>query len=75
VAVDLKSKEGLGIVRELIATADVVVENFSTGVMQRFSLDYESCRKLKLEINYCSISAYGPSASIRSRRSKAASCP
>ncbi len=42
VGIDLKSPEGLQIVRELIATADVVVENFSTGVMQRLGLDYES---------------------------------
>jgi len=35
VGIDLKSPEGLEIVRELIATADVVVENFSTGVAQR----------------------------------------
>jgi crotonobetainyl-CoA:carnitine CoA-transferase CaiB-like acyl-CoA transferase len=59
VAIDLKSKEGLKIVRELITTADVVVENFSTGVMQRFGLDYDNCRKLKPELIYCSVSAYG----------------
>jgi crotonobetainyl-CoA:carnitine CoA-transferase CaiB-like acyl-CoA transferase len=58
-AIDLKSAEGVAIARELIATADVVVENFSTGVMERFGLDYESCRKLKPEIIYCSVSAYG----------------
>jgi crotonobetainyl-CoA:carnitine CoA-transferase CaiB-like acyl-CoA transferase len=59
VALDLKSPEGTDIARELIATADVVVENFSTGVMERFGLDYESCRTIKPEIIYCSVSAYG----------------
>jgi crotonobetainyl-CoA:carnitine CoA-transferase CaiB-like acyl-CoA transferase len=59
VALDLKSPEAAAIARELIATADVVVENFSTGVMERFGLDYESCRKIKPEIIYCSVSAYG----------------
>jgi crotonobetainyl-CoA:carnitine CoA-transferase CaiB-like acyl-CoA transferase len=59
VAIDLKSPEGLRTVRELIATADVVVENFSSGVMDRLGLDYESCRKVKPEIIYCSVSAYG----------------
>src|ERR1700744_3518351 len=59
VALDLKSPEGVEIARELIATADVVVENFSTGVMERFGLDYESCRKIRPEIIYCSVSAYG----------------
>lgn len=59
VALDLKSPEAVAIARELIATADVVVENFSTGVMERFGLDYESCRKIRPEIIYCSVSAYG----------------
>ncbi|MGO9360283.1 MAG: CaiB/BaiF CoA transferase family protein [Xanthobacteraceae bacterium] len=59
VAIDLKSPEGLQAVRELIAKADVVVENFSSGVMDRLGLDYESCRKVKPEIIYCSVSAYG----------------
>jgi crotonobetainyl-CoA:carnitine CoA-transferase CaiB-like acyl-CoA transferase len=59
VAIDLKSSEGLQVVREMITKADVVVENFSTGVMERLGLDYESCRKIKPEIIYCSVSAYG----------------
>ena len=67
VAVDLKSPEGLEIVRELIATADVVVENFSTGVMQRLGLDYQSCRKIKAEIIYCSVSAYGRDGAFADR--------
>jgi crotonobetainyl-CoA:carnitine CoA-transferase CaiB-like acyl-CoA transferase len=67
VAIDLKSPEGIQIVRELIATADVVVENFSTGVMQRLGLDYERCRKLKEEIVYCSVSAYGREGAFADR--------
>jgi crotonobetainyl-CoA:carnitine CoA-transferase CaiB-like acyl-CoA transferase len=66
-ALDLKSAEGLQVVRELIATADVVVENFSTGVMQRFGLDYESCRRLSPEIVYCSVSAYGREGAFADR--------
>jgi crotonobetainyl-CoA:carnitine CoA-transferase CaiB-like acyl-CoA transferase len=67
VAIDLKSAQGLEVVRELIATADVVVENFSTGVMQRFGLDYESCRKLAPELIYCSVSAYGRDGAFADR--------
>ena len=59
VALDLKSPTGLELARELIARADVVVENFSTGVMQRFGLDYEACRKLNPRLVFCSVSAYG----------------
>jgi crotonobetainyl-CoA:carnitine CoA-transferase CaiB-like acyl-CoA transferase len=59
IALDLKSPHAVEIVRELIATADVVVENFSTGVMERFGLDYQNCRKIRPQIIYCSVSAYG----------------
>ncbi len=58
-ALNMKTPEGLAVVRELVAQADVVVENFSTGVMERFGLDYESCRKLNPKVIYCSVSAYG----------------
>lgn len=67
VAIDLKSPQGIEIARELIAHADVVVENFSTGVMTRFGLDYESCRKIKPEIVYCSVSAYGRDGAFADR--------
>lgn len=58
-ALDLKAPGAIALARELIAQADVVVENFSTGVMQRFGLDHESCRKLNPRLVYCSVSAYG----------------
>jgi crotonobetainyl-CoA:carnitine CoA-transferase CaiB-like acyl-CoA transferase len=67
VAIDLKSPEGLQIVRDLIGKADVVVENFSTGVMQRLGVDYPSCRKIKPEIIYCSVSAYGRDGAFADR--------
>ncbi|MBA1993761.1 CoA transferase, partial [Escherichia coli] len=67
VALDLKSPEGLQVARELIATADVVVENFSAGVMTRLGLDYESCRKLRPEIVYCAVSAYGRDGAFADR--------
>jgi crotonobetainyl-CoA:carnitine CoA-transferase CaiB-like acyl-CoA transferase len=59
IALDLKSATGIEIARALVAQADVVVENFSTGVMQRFGLDYEACKKLNSKLVYCSVSAYG----------------
>ncbi|MGX9427327.1 MULTISPECIES: CaiB/BaiF CoA transferase family protein [Bradyrhizobium] len=67
VAVDLKSPEGLKVVRELIATADVVVENFSTGVMKRLGLDYDNCRRIKPDVIYCSVSAYGRDGAFADR--------
>jgi crotonobetainyl-CoA:carnitine CoA-transferase CaiB-like acyl-CoA transferase len=59
VAINLKTAEGLAVVRELIQGADVIAENFSTGVMARFGLDYESCRKINPKVIYLSVSAYG----------------
>jgi crotonobetainyl-CoA:carnitine CoA-transferase CaiB-like acyl-CoA transferase len=58
-ALDMKSEAGLKIAKELIVQADVLVENFSSGVMDRFGLDYAACAKLNPRLVYCSISAYG----------------
>ena len=59
IALDLKNAHALGVVRELIARADVLVENFSSGVMQRFGLDFAACQALNPRLIYCSASAYG----------------
>lgn len=56
---DLKSPEGAEAVRRLVATADVLVENFRPGVMRRLKLDYESLHGLNPKLVYCSISGYG----------------
>lgn len=58
-ALDMKTEAGLAIAKDLIAQADVLVENFSSGVMDRFGLDYETCSKINPRLIYCSISAYG----------------
>lgn len=67
IALDLKSEEGLAVARELIAKADVVVENFSSGVMQRLGLEYEACRRDNPRLIYCSVSAYGRDGSHATR--------
>jgi len=67
VSLDLKSPRAVEAVRRLVATADVVVENFRPGVMRRFGLDYEALRPIKPELIYCAISGYGqtgPSAEL-----------
>ena len=58
-ALDVKTPQGVQAALELIAQADVLIENFSTGVMQRFGLDYERCAALNPRLIYCSVSAYG----------------
>lgn len=59
IALDLTVPEAREIARELISKADVVVENFSSGVMERFGLDYASVAPTNPRLVYCSISAYG----------------
>lgn len=59
VAVDLKSEAGLQVARELVASADVLIQNYRPGVLRRFGLDYESVRELNPKIVYGSVSGYG----------------
>nr|WP_291691481.1 CoA transferase [Bradyrhizobium sp.] len=61
VTLDLKSKVGRDLALRLMDKADVVVENFSTGVMQRLGLGYETVKARNPGVIYCSISAYGRS--------------
>ena len=59
VCLNLKSPEGMELIRELIQKSDVLVENFSPEAMGRLNLDYESVKKIKKDIVYCSISCFG----------------
>jgi crotonobetainyl-CoA:carnitine CoA-transferase CaiB-like acyl-CoA transferase len=59
IALDLTKPAGREVARELIQRADVVVENFSSGVMERFGLDYAAVAPSNPRLVYCSISAYG----------------
>src|SRR5437868_2068914 len=59
IALDFTRSEGRDIARELIARADVVVENFSAGVMKKYGLDYTAVAPANPRLVYCSISAYG----------------
>jgi crotonobetainyl-CoA:carnitine CoA-transferase CaiB-like acyl-CoA transferase len=67
IALDFTKPEALAVARELIAKADVVVENFSGGVMKKFGLDYASVAPSNPRLVYCSISAYGRKGSFALR--------
>lgn len=67
ITLDLKSPEGKQLALELIAAADVLVENFSTGVMERLGLGYEHCSKENHKLVYCSVSAYGREGAFSDR--------
>src|SRR5215472_3602890 len=67
IALDLTLPEAREVARDLIAKADVVVENFSASVMERFGLDYPSVAPANPRLVYCSISAYGRKGPFASR--------
>ena len=56
---DLKHERGLEILRDLLETADIVVENFRPGLMESFGYGYEAAREINPRLIYCSISGYG----------------
>ncbi len=67
IALDLTKPEACAVAHELIAKADVVVENFSSGVMKKYGLDYASVAPRHPRLVYCSISAYGRKGPFASR--------
>lgn len=67
VVLDLKTDEGRESVKKLLATADVVVENWKPGVADRLGVGYEQARALKADVIYCSISGFGQTGPMRDR--------
>ncbi|MBT2726729.1 CoA transferase [Bacillus sp. ISL-75] len=59
ITLNLKEQEGIDTARKLIANADVVLESFRPGVMEKLGLGYEAVQQVKPDIVYCSISGYG----------------
>jgi crotonobetainyl-CoA:carnitine CoA-transferase CaiB-like acyl-CoA transferase len=64
---NMKTPEGQAILRRLIAKADVVIENFRPGTMERLGFGYDALRKLNPRLIYCSISGFGESGPESSR--------
>ena len=58
-ALDLKTQEGQEVVRQLAREADILVENFKTGDLGRYRLDYESLKSLNPRLIYLSITGFG----------------
>lgn len=67
IAVDLKSDRGREILWKLLGTADVVMESFRPGVIDRLGFGYEAVKAVKPDIVYCSVSAYGQTGPWRER--------
>lgn len=65
VTVNLKAPEGKALFRRLVESADVVVENFRPGVMDRLGVGYSALTELKPPLVYCAISGFGQDGPLR----------
>jgi len=66
-AVDLKSEGGVEVMRELVASADVFLQNYRPGVAARLGLDYETLSAINPQLVYVSISGYGETGPYKDR--------
>ena len=66
-AIDLKAPQGRSIIEQLIATADVISENFRPGVMDSLGLGYDAARAIKPGIIYAAASGFGADGPYRDR--------
>lgn len=59
IALDFSTPEGAETVRELVKSADVLIENFKLGGLKKYGLDYESLKAINPRLVYCSITGFG----------------
>ncbi|ESY75872.1 CoA transferase [Mesorhizobium sp. M0051] len=59
IAIDFSTPAGAETVRRLVATSDVLIENFKLGGLKKYGLDYDSLRKMNPRLVYCSITGFG----------------
>nr|WP_316655058.1 CaiB/BaiF CoA-transferase family protein [uncultured Gellertiella sp.] len=59
ITVDFARPEGQEIIRRLVATADVVIENFKAGGLKKYGLDFDSLKQINPKLVYCSITGFG----------------
>jgi len=65
VTLDLRKNEGRDIALQLAGKADVLIQNFRPGIMDKRGLGYDDLKKINSKIVYCSISGFGPSGPYR----------
>ena len=59
IAADFRTEQGQEIVRRLVADADILIENFKVGGLEKYGLDYDSLKKLNPRLIYCSVTGFG----------------
>ena len=67
IAVDFADPAGAALVRDLAASADIVIENFKVGGLKKYGLDWESLRAVKPGLVYCSITGFGQTGPYKDR--------
>jgi crotonobetainyl-CoA:carnitine CoA-transferase CaiB-like acyl-CoA transferase len=67
IAVDFERPEGQAIIRRLAARSDVLIENFKTGGLKKYGLDYASLKALNPGLIYCSITGFGQTGPYAAR--------
>ena len=67
IVLDLKNPDGLDALKQLISSADVVMQNFRPGVVDRLGIGYEACYAIKEDIIYASISGFGETGPYASK--------
>jgi crotonobetainyl-CoA:carnitine CoA-transferase CaiB-like acyl-CoA transferase len=67
IALDLKSADGIAVVRKIAARADVVMESFRPGVIERLGFGYEELKKINPKVVYCSVSGFGQTGPFAKR--------
>ncbi|NLU49866.1 MAG: CoA transferase [Syntrophomonadaceae bacterium] len=65
ISLDLRKKEGKAIFKKLVASADVVVDQFRPGVMAQMGLGYDQLREINERLIYCAITGYGLTGPLR----------
>ena len=61
ICLDFKNEDDLQVLMNLVATADVLIENYRPGIVKKLGIDYDSLKEIKPDLIYCSISGYGQS--------------
>jgi crotonobetainyl-CoA:carnitine CoA-transferase CaiB-like acyl-CoA transferase len=68
ICLDFKNEEDLEVLKKLVSTADVLIENYRPGIVKKLGIDYESLSKINPDLIYCSISGYGQSGPYREKK-------
>ena len=67
ITIDIAKPEGQDIIRKLAVESDVVIENYKVGGLVKYGLDYESLKRLKSDLVYCSITGFGQTGPFANR--------